>query len=299
MRLSSLHDLPTSDDPRQILAHVPASFAGLPLTVLPIPARARLTADYHPTPRIFVAQQGYGRRWYRCGSTTWDMYTAPRMIEVYERGLSFDEEIWEGEPGRCVLVKFSDHDVEALTHGDVRSVELSTRHEIFDDEICRLVFELAHEAFIGLPNGAVYVQGLCVSLLDALLDRYAPGAGAKIPAARTLGAAQQRRLANLFREHLGTSLTLTRMAAEVGLSPQHFGRLFKATFGTTPHDHLQSLRIDAAVKALRRDASLSIVAIALACGFASQSHMTETIRRRLHVTPSALRRGSAVGPRAP
>jgi AraC family transcriptional regulator len=95
-----------------------------------------------------------------------------------------------------------------------------------------------------------------------------------------LGAAQQRRLANLFREHLGTPLTLTRMAAEVGLSPQHFGRLFKATFGTTPHDHLQSLRIDAAVKALRRDASLSIVAIALACGFASQSHMTETIRRR-------------------
>jgi AraC family transcriptional regulator len=298
MRLSSLHDLPVSDDPRQILAHVPASIAGLPLAVLPIPGHGRLTADYHPTPRIFVAQQGYGRRWYRCGSATMEMYTAPRMIEVYERGLAFDEEIWEGEPGRCVLVKFGDQDVEALTHGEVRSLELSTRHEIFDDRICRLVFDLAHEAFIGMPSGALYAQGLCVCLLDALLDRYAPGAGAGIPAARTLRPAQQRRLAELFREQLGTPLTLTRMAAETNLSPQHFGRLFKSTFGTTPHDHVQSLRIDAAVKALRRDADLSIADIALACGFASQSHMTETIRRRLGVTPSALRRGSPAGPRA-
>jgi AraC family transcriptional regulator len=291
MRLSSLHDLPTSDDPRQILARFPASIAGLPLTVLPIPARSRLTADYHPTARIFVAQQGYGRRWYRRGGATEALYTAPRMIEVYERGLVFDEEIWDGEPGRCVLVKFSDHDVQSLTHGQLRSLDLQTRHEVFDDRITRLVLELAHEALAGMPNGALYAQGLCIALLGALQARYARGHADDIRAPHTFTHSQQRRLAELFREDLGADLSLTRMAAQVNLCPQHFGRLFKASYGTTPHDHLQSLRLDAAVKALRCDPDLPIASIALACGFASQSHMTEVMRRRLRVTPSALRHG--------
>ena len=55
---------------------------------------------------------------------------------------------------------------------------------------------------------------------------------------------------------------------------QHFGGLFKASYAITPHEHLQVLRIDAAVKALRCDREMSIAAIALMCGFASQSHMT-------------------------
>jgi len=293
MRMSTLHDLPTSDDPRQILAHWPARIAGLPLSVLPIPAHSRLTADYHPTARIFVAQQGYGRRWYRRGGATRAMYTAPRMIEVYERGLAFDEEIWDGEPGRCVLVKFGDHDVEALTHGHLRSLELETRHEVFDDRVTRLVLELAQEALIGMPNGELYVQGLCVALLGALQSRYARGPSSRVPAGRTLTPAQQCRLAELFREELGSNLSLMRMAEEVNLSPQHFGHVFRASYGTTPHDHLQSLRIDAAVKALRCNRELSIAAIALACGFASQSHMTDLMRRRLGVTPGVLRRDKA------
>ena len=81
------------------------------------------------------------------------------------------------------------------------------------------------------------------------------------------------------------------MATEVGLSPQHFARLFKASFGTTPHAYVEALRIDAAVAALRHERALSIAAIAASCGFSSQSHMTELMRRRLGVTPSQVRRG--------
>ena len=76
-----------------------------------------------------------------------------------------------------------------------------------------------------------------------------------------------------------------RLAQEVGLSPHHFARLFKATYGTTPHQYVQTLRIDAAVEALRRDLSVPIADVALACGFASQSHMTELMRRRLASPP--------------
>jgi AraC family transcriptional regulator len=296
MPLSSLHDVPTSNDPKQVLAHCPASTAGLPITVLPIPAHGEFWDDHHGTTRILVAQQGHGRRWYRQGRVTKAMHSAPRMIEMYEQGLTFDHERWEGELGRCVLIEFSDADVQAMTHGRVQSLQLQTRHEVFDDRVSRLALEFAEEALCGMPNGELYVQGLCVALLGVLAKRYAVGSDTLGQSCgRTLGAAQQRRLSDLIQQQLGAKLSLDRLAQEVGLSPQHFARLFKATYGTTPHQYVQALRIDAAVEVLRRNHAVPIAQVALACGFASQSHMTELMRRRLSITPSTLRHG---GPRS-
>jgi AraC family transcriptional regulator len=130
------------------------------------------------------------------------------------------------------------------------------------------------------------------------LARYSVGAHQDLPATRRLSAAQQHRVVELVREQLGAKLSLAVMAAAVDLSPQHFARLFKTTFGTTAHAFVEAQRIDAAVAELRRDRSLPIAAIAAACGFSSQSHMTELMRRRLGVTPSALRRGSSASSRS-
>jgi AraC-like DNA-binding protein len=124
------------------------------------------------------------------------------------------------------------------------------------------------------------------------------GAGAPGRAGdRTLGVVQRRRLTDLIQQQLGAKLSLSRLAQEVGLSPQHFARLFKATFGTTPHQYVQTLRIEAALEVLRRDPAVPLAQIALACGFASHSHMTALMRRRLGVRPSTLRRDRAVTPR--
>jgi AraC family transcriptional regulator len=300
MPWSSLHDLPASNDPKQVLAHCPASTAGLPITVMPIPARGEFSHDHHRAACILVAQQGHGRRWYRQGRVTRPLHTAPRMIEIYEQGLSFDHERWEGELGRCVLVEFHDADVQTMTHGRMQSLALRTRHEVFDDRVSRLVLEFAEEALRGLPNGELYAQGLCVALLGILAKRYSAGGDALAqPGGRRLGAAQQRRLADLIQQQLGSKLSLNRLAQEVGLSPQHFARLFKATYGTTPHQYVQALRIDAAVAALRRDQAVPIAQVALVCGFASQSHMTELMRRRLSVTPNMLRRDVGDRPERP
>jgi AraC family transcriptional regulator len=290
---SSLHDVPTSNVPRQVLAHCPASVAGLSISVMPIPSHAELRDDVHRTARIFVAQQGVGRRWYSRGGVTRALRTAPRMIEIYERGLTFDREVWEGAAGRCVAIDFDDQDVQALTHGRLQTLPLQTRHEVFDDRVSRLVLEIGEEAVSGLPNGRLYVQGLCIALLGRVSARYSVAAPEAAAATRRLSAAQQHRVVELVRDQLGAKLSLAVMAAAVDLSPQHFARLFKTTFDTTPHAFVETQRIDAAVAALRRERSMPIAAIAAACGFSSQSHMTELMRRRLGVTPRALRRGSS------
>ena len=297
MPFASLHDVPTSNVPRQVLTHCPASDAGLPISVLPIPSDAELRDYVHSSARIFVAQQGFGRRWYSCGGKTRHLRTAPRMIEIYERGLAFDREVWRGAPGRCVVIDFDDHDVQALTHGQIHSLQLQTRHEVFDERISRLALEIGEECVRGMPDGGLYVQGLCIGLLGILLARHSTQAHEDTTHARRLSPQQEHRVVELIRAELGSKLSLASMAGEVGLSPQHFARLFKASFGTTPHAYVEAQRIDAAVAALRRGRAMPIAAIAEACGFSSQSHMTELMRRRLGVTPGLVRRGVTAGPR--
>jgi AraC family transcriptional regulator len=288
---SSLHDVPASNVPREVLAHCPASIAGLSISVIPIPTNAELRDYVHLDARIFVAHQGFGRRWYSRGGKTWPLRTAPRMIEIYESGLAFDREVWRGAAGRCVVVDFPDQDVQALTLGHIRTLQLRTRHELFDDRISRLALEVGEEAVTGMPNGSLYVQGLCIALLGIMSARYAAHPRQESTQTRRLSPQQEHRVVELIRAQLGSKLSLAIMANEVGLSPAHFARLFKASFGATPHSFVETLRIDAAVAALRRECGVPIAAVAEMCGFSSQSHMTELMRRRLGVTPGLVQRG--------
>jgi len=259
----------------------------LPITVFPIPSRGALMDDFHPTPRIFVAQHGSGRRWYTRAGQTHELRTAPRMFDIYEAGLAFDQTQWDGEAGRCVLVEFADADVQAITHGDLQTLKLQTQQEVFDDRVSRITLQLAEAALFGRPQGQLYVQGLCVALLGLLsLERTTKTSSD--PAARPLSVAQQRRVTELVGSSYPSDLSLSRLAAEVNLSPQHFTRRFKASYGKTPHAYVQQVRLDAAVRMLRTGDVQSVASVALACGFSSHSHMGDLLRRHMGMRPSDL-----------
>jgi AraC family transcriptional regulator len=78
------------------------------------------------------------------------------------------------------------------------------------------------------------------------------------------------------------------MASEVNVSPVYLVRAFKGAVGEAPHRYVLSRRIERA-KELLRDAELSIVEIALATGFSSQSHLSSWFRRFVGVSPAVYR----------
>ena len=285
-----LDNFPASNDPTTVFAHCPSSTSCLPITVLPIPGVGELARDLYSAPRILVAHQGLGRRWYQLAGKTRALETAPRMIEIYEGGLTFDHCCWQGDAGRCVLVEFTDADVQAITHGELQSLRLRTQHELFDERVSSISLELAEEALNGLPNGRLYAQGLSVALMGLLASRHVTSTQAPAASAGRFGPLLQKRLTDLIQQHLASDLSLTRLADEAGLSTHHFLRVFKATFGTTPHRYVQRRRMEAAAAALQRQWFRPIAEIALEHGFASQAHMTDLMRRHLGVTPHALRR---------
>jgi AraC family transcriptional regulator len=86
-----------------------------------------------------------------------------------------------------------------------------------------------------------------------------------------------------------SDLSLQALANESGYSRVHFIRMFKAATGYSPHNYLLNLKLERA-RELLRNPSISLIDIALDCGFSSHSHMSRIFHNVVGVTPSAYRR---------
>lgn len=104
-----------------------------------------------------------------------------------------------------------------------------------------------------------------------------------------LAAWQEKRATELLDQHIDGEISQAQLAQECGLSPSHFARAFRASTGMAPHQWLLHRRVDKA-KDMLRDARLSLADVALACGFADQSHFTRVFSRITDVSPGVWRR---------
>jgi AraC-like DNA-binding protein len=87
---------------------------------------------------------------------------------------------------------------------------------------------------------------------------------------------QVRRAKELLSANLDGASTLEEIAQECRLSVSHFSRGFRQTVGVAPHKWLQSFRIDSAKNLLRKQEK-TLSDVALACGFADQSHFPRAV----------------------
>lgn len=91
-----------------------------------------------------------------------------------------------------------------------------------------------------------------------------------------------------IEENLAREIGLRELAAVAQLSPFHFSRVFKRATGITPHQLVAQRRLDRARQMLS-DGNLSLSEIALACGFANQSHFSAVFSRALGMPPGRYR----------
>jgi len=100
---------------------------------------------------------------------------------------------------------------------------------------------------------------------------------------------QLRRAQELLHEKLSTKVPLHSVAAACRLSVSHFARAFKVSTGVAPHRWLMLERV-AKARSLLAGSPMSLAEIALACGFADQSHLSRVFLRTEGVSPGAWRR---------
>jgi AraC family transcriptional regulator len=87
-------------------------------------------------------------------------------------------------------------------------------------------------------------------------------------------------------------MSLVALAESVRLSPRHFARAFKQSFGQPPHQYQLSRRVERA-KALLGRGEMSVTEIAVALGFSDTSAFSTTFRRFSGGTPRDYRRALA------
>jgi AraC family transcriptional regulator len=95
----------------------------------------------------------------------------------------------------------------------------------------------------------------------------------------------------MLHEEFRAPPSLSRLAAEAGVTPTHLCHAFRAHVGTTIGRYVRAARASWAADQLRStDQPLS--AIATAAGYADQSHFIRECRRMLGTSPSAYRRST-------
>jgi AraC-like DNA-binding protein len=96
-------------------------------------------------------------------------------------------------------------------------------------------------------------------------------------------------------------LDVPALARVAHVSPAHFSRQFRSTFGETPHRYLQRRRVERAMELLR-ETDRRVTEICLDVGFSSLGTFSRTFREIVGEPPSAYRErfaGAGAGLRVP
>lgn len=141
---------------------------------------------------------------------------------------------------------------------------------------------------------AHYVDHLGLALAGHLAHTYGQLRPAERHTRGGLAPHVLRRAQAILRENLRTPPPLGDVAEACGFSPRHFARAFRDSTGLTPHRWAMAARV-AAAKTMMQSRAERLAEIALACGFADQSHLTRVFKRETGQSPAAWRRAHARG----
>jgi AraC family transcriptional regulator len=138
------------------------------------------------------------------------------------------------------------------------------------------------------PERDIYVAALVDALKAHMLRGPVAANSAKIPTA-DFSAYRLHGIMNTILQHPESQHSLEAMAAQAGVTPSHFCRIFKQANGVSPHQYVMRAKLNRAQELLSQS-SASLAAIADSLGFTSQSHFTRAFRQFVGETPSDFRR---------
>jgi AraC-like DNA-binding protein len=164
----------------------------------------------------------------------------------------------------------------------------AARWVVFRDPRLRAALLDAHAALAQEPTGLAVEE----KVLEAIagLTPHLRGASVTVPAHhRERGEHAAVRRARLhLQDRWDQPVSLAELAGLAGLSRFELIRRFREQNGLTPHAFQRDLRIDRA-RALLSD-GVPAAAVAAACGFADQPHLSRMFKRLVGVTPGAYAR---------
>jgi AraC family transcriptional regulator len=166
-------------------------------------------------------------------------------------------------------------------------IELIEQRRSTDPTLQHIAMALRAAVQTGDALDHMYGEGLSTALAAHLLREY--GAAVLRPK-RQYGRLPRKKLARAveyIQDQLDADLTVSGIAQAVGMSPDHFTRLFKKSTGQSPHQYVVEARVRKA-KELLTTGKFTISEAAYHVGFVDQSHLTRHFKRVFGLPPKTM-----------
>ena len=190
------------------------------------------------------------------------------------------ENVFAATRSHCLTVDVPESWVDRLEGNRAR---LREPFETRGGTLATLAGRLLHELRGGDDTARLIIEGTVLELL---------GHAARSSAARRREAQISpaiRRTYELLQASYRQPVSLGNLAAATGRHPAYIATAFREAYGETVGDCLRRLRVNDASRSLGQS-DLPIAEVALASGFANQSHLTRVFKRATGVTPAEYRR---------
>ncbi len=212
-----------------------------------------------------------------------DFMITPVNLPLFARWDSYDNYLQVR-----IRDQFIKNVIEENLEKDPDRLELLPKFLTRDPQIEAIGMMLVTEIEQKNIGSRLYVDSIANLLAINLLRQYA-GTKTNLPVYEGgLPQHQIRKVLEYIDCHLDSEIRLTHLAGLLDMSQFHFSRLFKQSMGMSPYQYLIKQRVERAKKFLKQT-DLSIVEVALECGFSSHSHLTKQFRQITGMTPKVYR----------
>jgi AraC family transcriptional regulator len=194
-------------------------------------------------------------------------------------------------PARVVYFYFDPAKMPALP-GSGEGASLAPRLFFEDAALWYTAQKLIRLLESGDSENQQYFEALGIVLAHELVRLNSGAQQVEAPIRGGLAGWQQRTVTAYIEEHLAEQVPLATLARLVRLSPYHFCRAFKQSFGLPPHRYHNRRRIEQAKLLLAKPAP-SVTDIGLTLGYGDTSSFTAAFRRGTGLTPTAYHRSLA------
>jgi AraC family transcriptional regulator len=170
---------------------------------------------------------------------------------------------------------------------DSDRIELIEQRRGTDPTLQHIAMALRAAVQTGDALDHMYGEGLSTALAAHLLREYGV---AVLRPKRQYGRLPRKKLARAveyIQDQLDADLTVSGIAQAVGMSPDHFTRLFKKSTGQSPHQYVVEARVRKA-KELLTTGKFTISEAAYHVGFVDQSHLTRHFKRVFGLPPKTM-----------
>jgi AraC family transcriptional regulator len=173
---------------------------------------------------------------------------------------------------------------------DADRIELIEQRRGPDSTLHHIAMALLAGVQTGVALDRMYGEALSTALAVHLLREY--GAVVLVPKTQYGGLPRQKlvRAVEYIQDQLDADLTVSGIAQAVGMSRNHFTKLFKESTGQTPYQYVVDARVKKA-KELLTTGKFTISEAAHHVGFVDQSHLTRHFKRVFGLPPKRLLSG--------